>query len=254
MRSLDKPTSSSVSDALLGGAEPTVDADFNGAWLGNSHRATARKSIIISGLPRGGTSFAASIFAQLGVPYSRPGDRQIGRRYEHRDLRAAFQARDGDGLRRIARQFSVEFKVWAWKLPGIDTDIGFVVDRIPNPHFVFVFKEPLSIAARNTSLRGKPTLQALDDIFRAYRQLIDAVQALEHPTFLISYDRAVTRMRPFLQEAAKFAGIRHYDDEAVAAGIRQDGVRYFNKQAEAKDSPGLRAVTAATRRADPSPL
>jgi hypothetical protein len=90
-----------------------ADDDFDGVWLKNVDKVTARKSIVIFGIPRGGTMFAASVFARLGVPFSRSDDRKIGRIYEHRDLKAACADKNADSVRRIASEFSAEYAVWA---------------------------------------------------------------------------------------------------------------------------------------------
>lgn len=253
---IENPASASAAEALPDDAEATGDSDpgtreeeagFHGTWLKNAHKVTAQKSIVICGVPRGGTSFAASVFARLGVPFSRSRERQVGRRYEHRALRAAFTARDGGAVRRIAHEFSTEHAVWAWKLPAIYRDLGFVTDLVPNPHFVLIFKEPLSVAARKTDVSGKETLLALEQVLSAYQLMTELAEATEHPMLLISYDRAMTRMEPFLREAANFAGIRRYNFKSVRAGIRHDGVRYFDHEAEAMEGPALRAAAAAAQ-------
>jgi hypothetical protein len=216
--------------------------DFNGVWLKNADRMTARKSIVIFGVPRGGTTFAASVFAQLGVPFSRRCEGKIGRIYEHRDLKIAFKARDRDALRRIAHEFSAEHEVWAWKCPAVHQGPGFLTDLLPNPHFVLIFKEPLSVAARKNDVHDRDTLTAMSRVLGVYRKMIDFVDSTGHPLMAISYDRAMARMEPFLREVADFAGIEVYDFDKVGARIRQDGIRYL-------ESPGLKAARAAKRRA-----
>lgn len=215
---------------VIESAERTEEFVFDGAWIKNADKITARKSIVICGISRGGTSFAASVFGQLGVPYSRSGERDIGRRYEHRQLRAAFAAKDGPLINQIATEFGNEHKVWAWKLPAIQKDFSFAAEQVPNPHFVIIFKEPLSVAARKTDLKGKETIRSLNQVLTVYQQLASIALETTHPLMLISYDRAMSRLKPFLSEAARFAGVRNYDPAAVIAGIREDGARYFRSE------------------------
>jgi len=56
------------------------------ALVQNEDRIQTKKSIVICGITRGGTSFAASVFRTAGGALP-PGaaKRDIGRRYEHRD-------------------------------------------------------------------------------------------------------------------------------------------------------------------------
>lgn len=210
---------------------------FNGGWLKNEDKITAKKSIVICGITRGGTSFAASVFGRLGVPFSRQADRHLSARYEHRELRAAFTAKDGNTIRGIATEFSEEYPIWAWKLPAIQRDFEFVGELVPNPHFVIIFKEPLSVAARKTDLQGKDTLRAFNHTLVVYQHMVSIASKTEHPLLLISYDRAMASLKSFLPEAAKFAGITKFDLETVIAGIREDGKRYFRSGREPKEPP-----------------
>ena len=223
--------------------ERSDESDFNGAWFKNEDKIQAKKSIVICGITRGGTSFAASVFARLGVPYARRGERDIGRRYEHRDLRAAFVAKDGAAINRIATDFSQQFDVWAWKLPAIQREFAFVAEQVPNPHFVIIFKEPLSVSARKTDIKGKETLKSLQQVMSVYQHMAKIALDTEYPLMLISYDRAMSSMKPFLREAARFAGVEQYDFKKVVAAIREDGKRYFRPE------PG----TEESQTADPQP-
>lgn len=228
------------------------DFVFNGAWLKNEDKITRNKSIVICGITRGGTSFAASVFGRLGVPFSRREERNVGARYEHRDLRAAFVAKEGDAIREIAASFSKEYPVWAWKLPAIQREFEFVADLVPNPHFVIIFKEPLSVAARKTDLKGKDTLQALDQVLTVYQHMASIARKAEHPLLLVSYDRAMASLESFLPDAAQFAGVTRFDMEKVIAGIREDGQRYFKPGTE-KAAAAAPAPAAVAKLGKPKP-
>jgi len=223
---------------------------FTGGWLKNEERATTRKSILICGITRGGTSFAASVFGRLGVPYSRKAERQIGARYEHRNLRAAFTEKDGNQIREIATDFSNEYPVWAWKLPAIQREFEFVCELVPNPHFVFIFKEPLSVAARKSDLKGKDTVAALEAVTTVYRHMATIASKTDVPLMLISYDRAITNLEKFLPIAANFAGVRKYNTEKVIAGIHEDGKRYFRPGVGKNATPADVAVKPTRAKAN----
>lgn len=223
---------------------------FDGSWQKNEEKATTSKSIIICGVTRGGTSFAASVFGRLGVPYSRKADRTIGTRYEHRALRKAFFEKDANQIREIATGFGNEYPVWAWKLPAIQREFEFVSGLVPNPHFVIIFKEPLSVAARRWDLKGKDTFQALEEVLTAYRHMATIASKTDFPLMLISYDRAMANLKNFLPVAADFAGVRKFNVEKVIAGIHEDGKRYFRPAAGEKSTPADVAVKPAPAKAN----
>lgn len=210
-----------------------MNSSFHGAFLKNEHRITDRKSIVICGAPRGGTSFAASVFLRLGVPFKRNRKDGISPRHEHNALRAAFEAEDHDTVRRIIADFSSLYPVWGWKFPAIERRFAAISEMVPNPHFVVIFKEPLSVAVRSGVRRSKNPINVLQQVVAVHQRLASIAATTEHPLLLISYDKAITCLPDFLATAASFAGITSYDEAAVIAGIQGDGRRYFgNKQSE----------------------
>lgn len=218
--------------------QQSKEFNFNGAFVKNGDKITAKKSIVICGITRGGTSFAASVFGRLGVPFSRKSERPIGRRYEHRDLRDAFFNGDAAGIRGISTTFSEQYPVWAWKLPAIQTSPELAAANVTNPHFVIILKEPLSVAARKTDINGKETLKGLKQVLKVYQHLTQIALTASFPVFLISYDRAMAKLPAFLGEAAKFAGVTSFDLDATIAGIHEDGNRYFRAPTPgAQDAP-----------------
>lgn len=182
---------------------------------------------MICGVTRGGTSFAASVFAQLGVPFSRGLDDPAPRRHhENQALMEAFQAEDHTQIRKIAAEFSERFPVWGWKLPAIHRRIDAVAEMVPNPHFVVVFKEPLSVAFRRNDLKGVDMMRGLRATLKAYLLITETIADTKHPMLLVSYDRAMAQLPAFLKEAAHFAGTSSFEEAAVIAEIREDARLY----------------------------
>lgn len=212
--------------------ERKISDQFHGAFVKNAHKITERKSIVICGPTRGGTSFAASVFVRLGVPFTRGPRDKISTRHEHLGLKEAFQASDSAGLRRISEEFSSKYPVWGWKLPAIQRRFEATAELIPSPHFVMIFKEPLSVAARKSDMKERDTLKVLQRLLTTYQHLAAIAAETEHPMLLISYDRAVAKLPAFLADAARFAGVDSFDEAAVTARIRADGQRYFKGGAD----------------------
>ncbi len=214
--------------------------EFSGAWLARPEAATDKKAILISGTARGGTSFAASALLRLGVPFSRPDHRrEVSKRtHEHKALRDAFKAGDGDRLKEIADDFSRSCDVWAWKLPQIHEDFDLIQRCIANPHFVFIFKEPVSIAFRRNDVKGSEFLEAMNKAIDDYTRLVRFATAIKAPVLFIGYDTAMSSTEAFLAEAAKFAGVRDYDEASVIEKIEADAAHYYpggsSGQAEAE--------------------
>jgi len=209
--------------------ESRMDGSFKGVLVKNENRITEQKSIVICGAPRGGTSFAASAFLQLGVPFRRNRKDRISPRKEHNRLKEAFQAEDHDKMRQIIAEFCGLHPVWAWKLPAIESRFSEISAMLPNPHFVVIFKEPLSIAVRSAERRSKNPINVLQHVVAVHQRLAAIAATTEHPLLLVSYEKAMKSLPFFLETAARFAGIASYDEAAVIARIREDGRRYLGE-------------------------
>jgi hypothetical protein len=215
-----------------------MDASENeracGAWTANRHHVTAKKSILICGPSRGGTSFAASVFLRLGVPFSRGGNKReiSSRKHEHKGLRQAFLARDEAGLRTIAEEFASEFDVWAWKLPAIQQNFDLILRAVKNPHLVCIFKDPAAVAFRKSSASGKEIMEGILSSVEAYRRMVTFVETSKVPAFFISYEKATADLPAFLPHAAHFAGVELRAPRAVARRIRDDAANYFSPEPE----------------------
>ncbi len=207
-----------------------IDSSFAGALIKNEHKTTERKSIIICGPTRGGTSFAASVFYRLGVPFTRDPEDKLTIRLEHSDLKRAFSARDRRTLETTVEEFCYLHSVWGWKLPAIESQLARVAQMVPNPHAVMIFKEPLSVAARKAIVRKKDLVPLLERVVGVYKRMAALAASTEHPLLLISYDKAASNLPAFLKVAANYAGVTSYDEKAVIAGIQDDQRRYFERK------------------------
>ena len=206
-----------------------MGSSFHGALVKNEHRITDQKSLVICGAPRGGTTFAASVYLWLGVPFRRTPTDRLSPRFEHNHLKEAFQTQDQERLRRIIDEFRSRHPVWGWKLPEIERHFSAVAEMVPNPHFVLIFKEPLSVAVRSATRRSKNPIDVLQEVVAVHQRLATIAATTEHPLLLISYDKAMTNLPEFLADAASFAGVTSYDEAAVIDGILGDGRRYLEK-------------------------
>jgi len=211
----------------FGTREAAIDSFLSGTFIKNLPKMTDRKSILICGPTRGGTSFAASAFFRLGVPFTRDPEDKLSIRLEHSELQRAFSAQNWGMIERIVGEFRYLHSVWGWKLPAIESRFSKMMEMIPNTHAVMIFKEPLSVAARKAIVRKRDPLQHLQEVAGVYGRMATLAASTEDPLLMISYDKAVANLPAFLKVAAHYAGITSYDESSVIAGIQEDQRRYL---------------------------
>ncbi len=201
---------------------------FSGLWICRPERVTPKKAILISGTPRGGTSFTASSFLRLGVAFSRGEERETAKRtHDHRELRDAFRDQDEAAIKSITDEFSAAHDVWGWKLPTMLREIDMVARNVEHAHYAFVFKEPVSIAFRRVDIMGAEFLEAMGRTFDDYAQMLRFAETTEAPVLFISYETAMANLEAYLADVAAFCGITEYDPASVIAEIQADAENYY---------------------------
>lgn len=197
------------------------------------------RTLIITGSSRGGTSFAASAMFHLGVPFVRTGPKEISGRFEHIDLRQAFLDRNTETFTNIAREFDALHPIWGWKLPAVHHDFSFITNVVRNPHFVFIFKEPLSISLRKMDLKGSDPMVAIDEAVASYERMADYASTSRFPILMVGYEAAMGDLESFLETLGDFCGVAGADTRRAVAAIRADGVNYYAPKSAKVTADGL---------------
>lgn len=189
----------------------------------------AEKTILITGSARGGTTFGASIVAHIGVPFDDSRGR-VGKRYSNSALMESF---GGDEFVIAAREIDAAHPVWAFKHPALVTHESFVQEHIRNPHYIIVFKEPLSVAMRSKSIAGGDltvdnVLRGTEAVLGQYRKAIRLAGRTTAPVLLMSYDRAIRDLPNAVSGVATFLGLADVDVDSVASRVDGDKDKYFD--------------------------
>jgi hypothetical protein len=223
--------SSTVADAETGQATVTP-APY---CVVRSRPDDAQKTVVICGAPRGGTTFGASVVANLGVPF-KGGEEEgagVGRRYSHRGLMPLWRE-DPERFKAVCRDIDRQREVWAFKLAGVAANFDRALEVFRNPHFIVVLKEPLSVAMRSHLIRGRGldngvVSAATKKVLRHYAGAINACLTTEAPAMLISYDLGMRNKERVFEGVADFLGIAGSGLEPAAAATAIDSDRdlYF---------------------------
>lgn len=189
------------------------------------------RAVLLTGNPRGGTTFVASVAHHLGIPLGKDTPR-----YEDRTLRFLLRGEEPDEghvrLTETIRAREAAHPLWGWKLPAIVEHFD-VVDRlVRRPIYVMVFKDPLSIAMRKVN-RGDPELVGgmMASILYAQR-MVQFLAGTERECVLVSFDKAIRKQGDFIRTLASVAGIPVTDARVaeIEAAVRADSLLYDRKK------------------------
>lgn len=187
------------------------------------------KTVVISGAPRGGTTFGASIAASFGLPFGNLGD--VSLRYSNHEIMNGFHQ---DRARFVAecRKLDQSFDAWAFKLADIARDFDFAQRELRNPHFVFVTKEPVSIAARamqikNGAIDPEKVARGTGNILTLYQEIMAFAAATQAPVLFVMYEKAIADLPATAAGFASFLGREPVCPDTLASNLREDWMMYY---------------------------
>lgn len=209
-------------------SKPFVNGVANTFWLTRgSFPEERQRTIIMTGVARSGTSFIGSVFGNLGVPMARSETDVVSGHWENLALREALVERRYDDLQRMIGEFNSQYDVWAWKAPAIRNDLKAILKYVRNPCFVFVFKEPLSVAMRKIERNHQEDfVKHFRRMFQAYSAMVEFAQETDRPCMLVSFDRSAKNTEDTVRNFARYAGVSDYDMAEVIEKTRADGRNY----------------------------
>jgi len=189
---------------------------------------------LLTGTPRGGTTFIASIAHHLGIPLGKKKPR-----YEDAQLRSLLLGEEMDEdrskLAKAIRERENRGSLWGWKMPAIVQHLDLVDGLVQQPIYVMIFKDPLSIGLRNLGLGRHDLAGSVRASLIHMRAMVEFVHTTERECILVSFDKADRRPSELIRTLADVAGLKVTDEQVaeIEVRVRADSLRYDRKRPEA---------------------
>lgn len=207
----------------------------------------AGRAVLLTGNPRGGTTFIASVAHHLGIPLGKTQPR-----YEDRRLRRLLigDEPDHDKLALTIREREASAPLWGWKLPAIVQHFDLVDSLVQRPIYVMVFKDPLSIAMRKFNRGDQRVVGGLQSALLYAQRMVNFVSTTERECVLVSFEKAVRKPGDFIRTLGGVAGIAVDDARVleIEAAVKRDSFLYDRRKDAAEDTPAAVVETKAERK------
>jgi hypothetical protein len=217
--------------------------------------ASPQRTIFVAGPPRSGTSMAARVLAYLGVPMGVPVPAPIAAiNYEDPEFVDLLHAKSPKDIDRKALSAACQnrdgmYAIWGFKVPFALNSLDILSLTLRNPHFVFMFRDPLAVANREYLAVSKPRINGVEDVISYYLSLMDFLKRTDAPCFLVSYEKAIQDPEQFVCTLAQFVGIES-TRSVLAAAIRQiiaNHPEYLQRVVDARAELHLGPVPESSR-------
>ena len=161
-------------------------------------RSSAKKTVVVGGVSRGGTTSVASILHDLGV--------FLGNDLEHNledfDFHVPFQQ-----MPPVIEQRNKAHDVWGWKHPDVTLYLDHIVGHLSNPRLILVTRDPTSVAVSQVNRNDLDPEKAMQDGVVALQRNLLTCMRLRIPTLMISYEKLILSPIVGVAEIAGFMGI-----------------------------------------------
>jgi hypothetical protein len=163
----------------------------------------AKRTYVVFGLERGGTSPVAGIMRALGLDL---GDIDEGNNEDKR-----FQAKGLGQLRGSINERNESQDIWGWKYPPAVSYLPVLVKAIRNPYFVVVFRDAVATALSRHQWDGKFLRRGLRMSLHEANTNTNAntsfALATGRPCLLISNEKAARDTDALIDEIAEFLDV-----------------------------------------------
>ncbi|QIA64445.1 hypothetical protein GT360_13515 [Vibrio astriarenae] len=186
-----------------------------------------QKTFVVVGVARGGTSIVAGALYHLGIPMGNASAPV----FEDLRLSLAFEKQSKEKFEQVVAEYNQRHDVWGWKRPSTLHALARIARKVRNPHFIFVFRDMLSVANRNTISMHMGVESGLLGAVEDYRKIVKFIEKSKQPALLVSSEKVVKHKTPFIDALADFCGVEatQLQVDAAMQFLSPDPKAYLNK-------------------------
>lgn len=183
-----------------------------GVVVARPANSQCQKTIIVVGVARGGTSIVAGALYHLGVPMGNAAAPV----FEDLRLSLAFEKQSKEKFEHVIDDYNLKHNLWAWKRPSTLHALAKIARKVRNPHFIFVFRDMLSVANRNNISMHRDVGDGLVGAMEDYRKIVKFFHRSRHPALLVSSEKVVKNKEGYAESLAEFCGIEPMQSQLEA--------------------------------------
>ena len=171
-----------------------------------SRNDAAKKTFIVTGIARSGTSLVAGLLREAGVFL---GDFVYEVVNEDAQIIELLRSHDMPMLKTLIGERNACHATWGFKIPDLHTLLRHDdLALFRNPHLIVIYRDPVAVAVRNALSEHHEEMQALVTASNAMHALGRFVGIADCPVLLLSYEKALAFPNTMIDSMLDFCGIR----------------------------------------------
>lgn len=194
--------------------------------LNTPNRIPKKRTVVVLGVERGGTSMAAGLVRAMGI--------NMGQRagLNHED--PLFLTDETERLENRIKIRNNQEDVWGFKVPKSSLMLDFYEKHLRNPFYIVVYRNPVAIIDSWLQRGGDNNpLGVMDRIIAYQNSIFEMMNRTKAPILMLNYERALQNdiaRAQTVEDIAKFVDVELTDETlARATGMMTgDGQGYVN--------------------------
>ncbi len=180
--------------------------------------ASPKRTIILFGNPRGGTTMVANVVRSMGVflgddlPVNLE-DSNFNWDILTRQNPASSKTEMLAFIRESIGQRNSGYDVWGWKYPRIDAYFHDIESDLVNPMLICVFRDVVASTWRGVVRRNEPPLNLLRRALEVQANNLNLVDQSGLPALLISYEQAIADPLGLASSLSQFMSFNLSDEQ-----------------------------------------
>jgi hypothetical protein len=173
------------------------------------------KTVLVMGVPRGGTSMVAGAVSKLGV-FMGP-EFKIAPFYENPELEICAKTKKKIEAKKIILGYNELYPTWGFKVLPRGWSFWLFKPMFREPVYIVVFRDILAIANRRAVSLDKSLLKEMFVSNWHNLCLLLFLAFTKRPTLILSYEKALLSPEDFVKGLAKFLEINNHSkiEEAI---------------------------------------
>jgi len=187
----------------------------------------SKRTLILFGNPRGGTTMIANVVRSMGIHL---GD-DLPVNLEDNDFNWDVLAKKHPDWTRAQKLASIqqaiqrrnsECDVWGWKYPRTDAYFNDIFPEIVNPMLVCVFRDVIASTWRNVIRKRQPPIQVIRRALDLQAKNLGLIEKSGAPALLISYEKAIAEPLQLAASLNQFMGLDLSENDLAEHAKRVD--------------------------------
>jgi len=179
----------------------------------------SRRTFVVFGVGRSGTSMVAGVLARLGVNMGENSTIY----YEDTEILRVAKAFDEDlwveKLTPIFERKNREFDVWGFKVPALAGKAVRLAKILRNPYFIFIFRDPVAVAVRNLITVNFDVAHSMTATLHMNQIFVNYINQSKIPLMALSYEKSIINPEEVVRKIAEFSGLDS-DDARILDAIK----------------------------------